>query len=544
MNVMAIDLGTEVISVVVGKLKGNDMVVKGHAESYIMDPTIMDRGNVKYVKGVSNVLKSTVKRALSEAKITMDQVKGVGLSMTGDKFNMVETEVQIGSSDELSVDDIGYALTDFINPEPDNWPVSVDVLDVEVDGTSVDPRELGLPYPEGLLGVRVSSLNIRAVISYTKLGIHNNLERIARLLNSRLITISVEPLAVAKALREYKIEDCLLIDSGGGTTDISVVQNSFVETCESIKVGGRDFTLSIANDLGLTYDEAEEVKKKINSPIADKVLNRFGLTREQVLECIEEVADYVKDIVKSAIKGIIREMNIEAPERVELYGGNTLLDQAETAIREAVMDAYRDYLGMIPHVEMLEANRIPHIGKQLTGPMRVVSISVLKDTLLSVHCGGKKVRVEIDELRAPEGRYVLEASGVVEDVAKIPQRGNLKETLINFLKEILLMESAGSVVELTAEAYAGTVKLDFEGMDTANVDGVRITVEGSRTFDDVDRFPKEYKILQVKEMGPILLPVDEFQAVEGGVGETASDVGGVERGLDDTGSDQAGQEGT
>ncbi len=536
MHVVAVDLGTEVISAAVGRLRSGSLMVKGYSERYILDPTIMERGNVRYVKGVSRIVKRTVEEALRDAGLSPSDVEGIGLSMTGDQFTMVEAEATVSPEGKLRMEDIGYALAHRLEFSPESWPVSVDIVDLKVDGAEVDPRELGADHPDGLIGSQVSHLQFRAIVSSTSLGLVNNLERVARLLNMKLITISVEPLAVAKAIKDYKIENCLLIDSGGGTTDISVMRNSLMEVCHSIKVGGRDFTLAIANDLGLTYEEAENIKKKINSPMAESELSRYNLSRGEVLEAIEEIAEYVRDAVRSAVKSIIRSLDMNVPERVELYGGGILLDQAETAVREAILDAYRDYLGIVPRVEMLEASKIPHIGKQLAGPMRVVAVSVLRDTALCQQYSGRDVKVVIDEFRAPEGRYYLEVGGRIEDSVKIPRRTGLKEAIISAIKEIILMQPAPVTVELCGRAYAGTLTIKFEGVNsTDDVEGVKVSVSGSNIEDDVDTLPKEYKIVQVKEMGPILIPVDEFQKVEGGVSETAGNVTSLKERLDDSG---------
>lgn len=149
------------------------------------------------------------------------------------------------------------------------------------------------------------------------------------------------------------------------------------------------------------------------------------------------------------------------------------------------------------------------------------------------------MKVVIDEFRAPEGRYYLEVGGRIEDSVKIPRRTGLKEAIISAIKEIILMQPAPVTAELRGRAYAGTVTIKFEGVDsTDDVDGVKVNVSGSEVEDTVDTLPKEYKIVQVKEMGPILIPVDELQEVEGGVSETAGNVTGLKEGLDDSGGNE------
>ncbi len=543
MNVVAVDLGTEVIAAAVGRLRGDNLVVKGYSERYIMDPTLMERGNVRYVRGVSEVVERTVREALNNAGLDRREVEGVGLSMTGDRFEIQEKAIRVTPEGSVGWEDIGRSIVERLEFSDRVRPVSVDIVELEVNGTEVDPRELSSEHPEGIIGSRASEVRFRAIVSSANPTLVHNLERIADILNLKLITVSIEPIAVAKSLTaEQRATDYLLIDSGGGTTDVSMIRDSSLELCKTIKVGGRDFTLALANEFGLTYEEAESLKKKLNSPVADEELAKYGISRSQALEPIEEVAEYVRDTILSAVKRMIRAADLQPPDRVGLYGGGILLDQAENAVREAVMLAYRDYLGTVPRIHILDAARVvPHTGRRLQGPMRVVALSVLRDTALCQRHAGARIEVEVDEMRAPEGRYTLEVSGRLEDTVRIPRKTGLKQALISFIKEVIFMEPSPLIAKLKGRAYAGTVAIRFDGLDgnrVRNVEGVRIRTLPTKSADEVRRLPYEYIIVQVKEMGPILIPVDEIVGEAGEEGETEGHADRPEERLDDTGSRQ------
>ncbi len=543
MHVVAVDLGTEVIAAAVGKLRGDNLIVKGYSERYIMDPTVMERGNVRYVKGVSEIVERTVEEALHSAGISRSEVEGVGLSMTGDKFEIQEKTIEVSPGGSIRWEDIGYSIVEQLEFSSRSRPVSVDIVELKVNGAEVDPRELSSEHPEGIIGTKASEVKFRAIVSSANPTLVDNLERISNILNLKLITISVEPIAVAKSLMaEHRATDYLLIDSGGGTTDVSMIRDSSLEMCKSIKVGGRDFTLALANEFGLTYEEAESLKKKLNSPVAESELSKYGISRSQALEPIEEVAEYVRDTIVSAVKRMIRAADLHPPDRVGLFGGGILLDQAEDAIKEAVMIAYRDYLGTVPRIQVLDASRVvPHTGRRLQGPMRVVALSVLRDTVLCQAHAGARVEVEVDEMRAPEGRYSLEVSGRLEDTVKIPRKTGLKQAIISFIKEVILMEPSPLVAKLSGRAYAGTVSIKFDGLDSdkvEDVEGVRVRTLPAESADEVRRLPYEYIVVQVKEMGPILVPVDEISGEAGEEGEAEGHAGGAEEWLDDTGSSQ------
>lgn len=67
-----------------------------------------------------------------------------------------------------------------------------------------------------------------------------------------------EPTAANAVLR---LRDGVVVDVGGGTTGVAVVQNGEVVHTDDEPTGGTHFTLVIAGALGISYDEAEKLKK-------------------------------------------------------------------------------------------------------------------------------------------------------------------------------------------------------------------------------------------------------------------------------------------
>src|SRR5690606_22275782 len=52
----------------------------------------------------------------------------------------------------------------------------------------------------------------------------------------------------------------ILMDVGGGTTDIAVINDGGVQGTKMFGIGGRAFTKSIERDLSVNFDQAEELK--------------------------------------------------------------------------------------------------------------------------------------------------------------------------------------------------------------------------------------------------------------------------------------------
>lgn len=87
-----------------------------------------------------------------------------------------------------------------------------------------------------------------------------------------------EPTAANNVL---KIGDGVIVDVGGGTTGIAVVEDGQVIYTADEPTGGAHFTLVLAGGLGLTFEQAEELKKDPREqprlfPVLRPVMEKVG----------------------------------------------------------------------------------------------------------------------------------------------------------------------------------------------------------------------------------------------------------------------------
>lgn len=121
-----------------------------------------------------------------------------------------------------------------------------------IDGVQVD-------HPLGMTGENISY----RVFSTFAPSLHvNSLKEIASQLGLEILSIEVEPYAVARAVKEAKKENfsAVIIDIGGGTTDIAVIEKGSVIATKMFAYGGKVFTKRIASRLHLQLEEAESTK--------------------------------------------------------------------------------------------------------------------------------------------------------------------------------------------------------------------------------------------------------------------------------------------
>lgn len=95
-----------------------------------------------------------------------------------------------------------------------------------------------------------------------------------------------EPTA-ANAL--LKLKDGTIVDIGGGTTGISVVENGEVTAVDDEATGGTHFSLVIAGSYGKPYEEAELMKRDFRThrelfPVIKPVIEKIGVLIQIMLK--------------------------------------------------------------------------------------------------------------------------------------------------------------------------------------------------------------------------------------------------------------------
>ena len=89
------------------------------------------------------------------------------------------------------------------------------------------------------------------------------LERVAEQLDLNLLAVAAEPFAVARSVigdDQSNTMSAILMDVGGGTTDIAVVNEGGVQGTKMFGIGGRAYTRAVERDLGVEFDLAEKLK--------------------------------------------------------------------------------------------------------------------------------------------------------------------------------------------------------------------------------------------------------------------------------------------
>lgn len=159
------------------------------------------------------------------------------------------------------------------------------------------------------------------------------LERTAQELDLDLLAVAAEPFAVARSVigdNPNANLSAILMDVGGGTTDIAVINDGGVQGTKMFGIGGRAYTRSIERDLGVEFEQAEKFK-----------LGRAALP-DQKAKAADRALNKTLDVWISGVELALSEFTKldHLPHRIFLCGGGSSLDMLMERLQTS--DWYRE----------------------------------------------------------------------------------------------------------------------------------------------------------------------------------------------------------
>ena len=172
------------------------------------------------------------------------------------------------------------------------------------------------------------------------------------------VNLIEEPMAAAigAGLPIEEATGSMVVDIGGGTTEVGVISLSGVVYSHSIRVGGDAFDDSIINyvrrNYGMLIGEAtaEEIKKSIGSAfpgmevrelevkgrnLAEGIPRAFTISSNEVLEALTEPLNQIVQSVKNALEQTPPELGADIADRgLVLTGGGALLKGLDRLLAE------------------------------------------------------------------------------------------------------------------------------------------------------------------------------------------------------------------
>ncbi len=176
---------------------------------------------------------------------------------------------------------------------------------------------------------------------------------------AREVRLIEEPMAAAigAGLPVEKASGSMVVDIGGGTTEIAIISLNGIVYAESVRIGGDRFDEAIITHVRRNYGSligdatAERIKKEIGCAypssgvlreidvrgrnLAEGVPRSFTLNSDEILEALQEPLSAIVQAVKSALEQSPPELASDIAESgMVLTGGGALLKDLDKLLTE------------------------------------------------------------------------------------------------------------------------------------------------------------------------------------------------------------------
>lgn len=372
--------GDVVVGLDVGTTKVASIVAEVTPEKEVNIIGVGSNPAVGLRKGVVVDLGDTVRsieRAVEKAeRMAGTDIEGVYVGIAGEHISSLNNHGVVavsGSRGEVTEEDVERVLEAV---KIISLPSEREIIHVIPRGYIIDGQN-GIKNPVGMSGRR---LEVEAHIVTGAVTFIQNLLKCVQRVGLMVNDLVLQPVASSSAIlypdeREIGV---VLVDIGGGTTDIAVFVGGSIAYTVVIPVGGNHFDRDIAYGLSTTLSEAERIKKEYGYALRSLIPNDELIkvknigdekTRElpqsligEIIEArMQEIFDLIKrEIAKSGYQDLI-------PAGMVVTGG--------TALLKGIVEAAKGSLGLPVRVGIPE--RVGGLTEEISSPIYATGVGLV-----------------------------------------------------------------------------------------------------------------------------------------------------------------------
>ncbi|MGY6562213.1 MAG: cell division protein FtsA [Luteibaculaceae bacterium] len=259
--IVGLDIGTTKIACLVGKKTEHDKIqILGMG---MADSIGVNRGVVANIERTVQSIKEAIKQASDKSGVEINQV-AVGIA--GQHIRSLQHRGVLTRStldEEVSEGDVNKLTDDMFKLVTLPGEEVIDALPQEF----IIDNEEGIKDPVGMSGIRIEA-NYHVIVGQT--GPIKNIYRCVDKAGMGVSDLVLEPLASADAVlsKDEKDAGVVLVDIGGGTTDIAIFQDGIIRHTAVIPFGGNVITEDIKEGCAILKNQAEQLKVKFGSALA------------------------------------------------------------------------------------------------------------------------------------------------------------------------------------------------------------------------------------------------------------------------------------
>lgn len=359
---VGLDVGTEYVKALIAKVAGDELEVigVGRAHQALSD---MQSGAIADIAGVVGNCEKALSQAEEMAGVSARQaiigiagelVKGLTTTV---KYKRPNPERALDSAEIELIIDRAQAKTleraqKQLELETGKKDVEVKLVNSAIVSIHIDTYKVSNP-----IGFQGKEVVIQLYTAFAPMVHIGALERTASELDLDLMAVAAEPFAVSRSVIGTDAASnftAILVDIGGGTTDIAVVDDGGVQGTRMFGIGGRAFTKAIANELDLDFAEAEKIKLDLGKDLQSSA-------KTKALKAVDKTLAVWLDGVELALSEFTNVDHL--PHRILLCGGGASLEPVITALKE------RDWYKQLPFtrkpsIELIDPDQVMEINDE------------------------------------------------------------------------------------------------------------------------------------------------------------------------------------
>ncbi len=401
---VALDIGTEFVKALIGKINketsGVEIIGVGRAHQGLTD---MQAGAIADIAGVVENCDKALNQAEEQAGIS---VRTCIIGIAGELVKGTTTTVRVSrkqSDKPLDITEMEKIITLVQNRAQTKakqqlaWELGGKEVEVRLVNSALVSIEIdGYPVTNPI-GFQGKDVVVQLYTAFAPMIHIGALEKTASELDLDLLAVAAEPFAVARAVignNPNQTLSAILMDVGGGTTDIAVINEGGVQGTKMFGIGGRAYTKGIERDLSVNFEQAEELKVGLSN-------NKAPVAKRPAIEkALGKTADVWIGGIELALSEFTKLDHL--PHRMFLCGGGSSLDLLMDRLQDS--DWYKSLpFTRKPSVHHIRPEQVSGI-KDLTGDVNdhtfITAMGLLRvgmDTMQFAD-GGASIRDKIDKM--------------------------------------------------------------------------------------------------------------------------------------------------
>lgn len=333
--IVGLDIGTEFVKALVGRINDDNIEIIGSGRAH-QEFSAMQAGAIANISAVVANCDKALNDAEQQAGVS---VRPSVIGIAGELVKGTTSTVRCRRRDpnkELDLDEI-ERIIGLVQKRAEEkakkqlmWELGGKDVEIRLVNSALVGIEIdGYPVtsPVGFKGKEVVVQLYTAFAPMIHIGA---LERTAQELDVDLLALAAEPFAVARSMIGNSTDtsmSAILMDIGGGTTDIAVINDGGVQGTKMFGIGGRAFTRAIERELGVSFDEAEELKLALGN-------NKTPSSKTRSVElALKKTLDVWTSGVELALAEFTNLDNL--PHKILLCGGGSSLDMLVDKLTES-----------------------------------------------------------------------------------------------------------------------------------------------------------------------------------------------------------------